>query len=115
LAGSAAYGLGEALKWDVSLERKPGDAKKFYGAIAVCTLLGMLLNFTSLSPMKALFWAAAINGIAAVPLMIVIMIVASSRETMGKFALSPYLKFVGWLAAVLMIVVCGGLLFVART
>jgi NRAMP (natural resistance-associated macrophage protein)-like metal ion transporter len=115
LAGSAAYGLGEALKWDVSLESKPGDAKKFYAAIVVCTLLGVLLNFASLSPMKALFWAAVLNGIAAVPLMIVIMIVASSRKTMGQFVLSPYLKVVGWVAAALMAVVCGALLFVRKT
>jgi NRAMP (natural resistance-associated macrophage protein)-like metal ion transporter len=114
LAGSAAYGLGEALKWDVSLERKPGDAKKFYAAIGVCTLLGVLLNLASLTPMKALFWAAVLNGIAAVPLMIVIMIVASSRKTMGQFVLSPYLKVVGWLAAALMILVCAGLVFVPK-
>ena len=115
LAGSAAYGLGEALNWDVSLERKPGDAKKFYAAIVVCTLLGVLLNFFSLSPMKALFWAAVLNGIAAVPLMTVIMIVASSRKTMGQFVLSPYLKVVGWAAAALMTVVCGALIFVPKT
>jgi len=115
LAGSAAYGIGEALKWDVSLEKKPGDAKKFYGAIIACTLLGVLLNFSSLSPMKALFWAAVLNGIAAVPLMIVIMIVASNKKTMGQFVLSPYLKVVGWVAAALMTVVCGALIFVPKT
>jgi NRAMP (natural resistance-associated macrophage protein)-like metal ion transporter len=115
LAGSAAYGLGEALKWDVSLERKPGDAKKFYAAIAVCTLLGVLLNFASLSPMKALLWAAVLNGIAAAPLMIVIMMVASSRKAMGQFVLPLYLKLVGWSAAALMIAVCGGLIFLSRT
>jgi NRAMP (natural resistance-associated macrophage protein)-like metal ion transporter len=109
LAGSAAYGLGEALRWDVSLERKPGDAKKFYGAIAACTTLGLLLNFASLDPMKALFWAAVLNGLAAVPLMFVIMVVASSRKVMGTFVLPTYLKVVGWLAAVVMSMVCAGL------
>jgi NRAMP (natural resistance-associated macrophage protein)-like metal ion transporter len=109
LAGSAAYGLGEALRWDVSLERKPGDAKKFYGAIAACTTLGLLLNFASLDPMKALFWAAVLNGLAAVPLMFVIMIMASSRQVMGTFVLPTYLKVVGWLAAIVMSMVCAGL------
>jgi NRAMP (natural resistance-associated macrophage protein)-like metal ion transporter len=111
LAGSAAYGLGEGLRWKVSLERKPTDAKKFYTAIALCTFLGLLLSFTSLDPMKALFWAAVFNGLAAVPLMIVIMIMATSRNVMGRFTLPTYLRVVGWLAAAAMTLVCIGLVF----
>ncbi|MGC2198509.1 MAG: divalent metal cation transporter [Terriglobales bacterium] len=114
LAGSAAYGLGEALRWDVSLERKPADAKRFYGAIAVCTCLGLLLTFTSLDPMKALFWAAVLNGLAAVPLMVVIMVMATSRQVMGTFVLPTYLKVGGWLAAVVMSLVCAGLVLTWR-
>lgn len=109
LAGSAAYGLGEALRWNASLERKPADAKKFYGAIATCTALGAVMNFTSLDPIKALFWAAVLNGMAAVPLMIVIMAMATSRKVMGTFVLPIYLKVTGWLAALVMSMVCVGL------
>ncbi len=114
LAGSAAYGLGEALKWDASLERKPADAKKFYAAIAACTCLGLLLNLTSLTPMKALFWAAVLNGVASVPLMVVIMIIATSRKVMGRFVLPAYLRIVGWLATAVMSLVCLGLVLTWR-
>jgi Mn2+/Fe2+ NRAMP family transporter len=109
LAGSAAYGLGEAFRWNASLERKPADAKKFYGAIATCTALGAIMNFTSLDPIKALFWAAVLNGISAVPLMVVIMGMATSRKVMGTFVLPAYLKVLGWLAAIVMSIVFVGL------
>jgi NRAMP (natural resistance-associated macrophage protein)-like metal ion transporter len=115
LAGSAAYGLGEAFQWNVSLERKPADAKKFYGAIAACTCLGLLLTFTGLDPIKALFWAAVLNGLASVPLMIIIMAMATSRKVMGTFVLPSYLKALGWLAAVVMSMVCVGLALTWRT
>jgi NRAMP (natural resistance-associated macrophage protein)-like metal ion transporter len=114
LAGSAAYGLGEAFRWNASLERKPADAKKFYGAIATCTAVGAALNFTSLNPIKALFWAAVLNGIAAVPLMMVIMAMATSRKVMGTFVLPAYLKMLGWLAAVIMSMVFAGLVLTWR-
>ena len=67
LAGSAAYAVGEALKWRVGLTQSPGRAKGFYGVIAAATLVGAVLNFTPLDPIKALFWSAVINGVAAVP------------------------------------------------
>ena len=110
LAGSAAYGLGEALRWNASLEQKPANAKKFYGAIAACTALGAMMSFTSLDPIKALFWAAVLNGIAAVPLMLIIMAMATSRKVMGTFVLPPYLKVLGWMAALVMSMVCAGLI-----
>lgn len=115
LAGSAAYGIGEALLWKASLERKPTDAKKFYAAIATCTAVGALLNFTSLDPIKALFWAAVLNGVAAVPLMLIIMTMATSRTVMGTFVLPTYLKVVGWLAALVMSMVFAGLVVTWRT
>ena len=114
LAGSAAYGIGEAFRWDASLEKKPSDAKKFYAAIVICTLMGLLLNFLSLDPMKALFWAAVLNGLTAVPLMIVIMLMATSPKVMGTFVLPRYLRLVGWLAAAVMCAVCAGLVLVVR-
>ena len=87
LAGSAAYALGEALEWRVGLAERPGRAPAFYGAIALATLVGALLNFTPLDPIKALFWSAVINGVAAVPIMVMIMLMASRRKVMGEFAL----------------------------
>jgi Mn2+/Fe2+ NRAMP family transporter len=115
LAGSAAYGLSEALRWKASLDDKPADAKKFYAAISVCTLLGLALSFTSVDPIKALFWAAVLNGLAAVPLMILIMVMATSREVMGSFVLPLYLRVFGWLAAGVMASVCIGLILTWKT
>jgi NRAMP (natural resistance-associated macrophage protein)-like metal ion transporter len=102
LAGSAAYALGEAMRWNVGLSQKPRSAKAFYGAIAVATLVGATLNFTPLDPIKALFWSAVINGVAAVPIMIMIMHLSSRRAVMRQFALGPVLKTFGWLATAVM-------------
>ena len=109
LAGSAAYAVGEALKWRVGLAQRPGRARAFYGAIALATLVGAILNFTPLDPIKALFWSAVINGVAAVPIMVMIMLMASRKQVMGQFALRPLLKALGWLATVVMAVAAIGM------
>jgi len=98
LAGSAAYALGEALDWPTGLARMPLDAKAFYGAIAAATLIGVLINFVDLDPIKALFWAAVINGVVAVPLMVVIMLMAMQKRVMGAFILPRPLWAMGWLS-----------------
>jgi NRAMP (natural resistance-associated macrophage protein)-like metal ion transporter len=102
LAGSAAYAVGEVFDWPVGLARQPLLAKAFYGTIAGATVVGGLLNFTSLSPIKALFWSAVINGVVAVPVMIAIMVMAARPAVMGQFVISPRLKFMGWLATAVM-------------
>jgi NRAMP (natural resistance-associated macrophage protein)-like metal ion transporter len=102
LAGSAAYALGEAFGWKVGLGRLPGKAKAFYGAIACATLVGMFINFVSIDPIKALFWTAVINGVVAVPLMIVMMIMTANPKVMGQFTLSWPLWLMGWLATLVM-------------
>ena len=85
LAGSAAYALSEAMGWKWGLERKATDARGFYGVIAVSVLAGLLIQYSPISPMKALFWSAVINGIVAVPLMIVIILLVSKKSVMGAF------------------------------
>jgi NRAMP (natural resistance-associated macrophage protein)-like metal ion transporter len=102
LAGSAAYAVGEALKWRVGLAQRPGRAPAFYGTIAVATLVGAALNFSPLDPIKALFWSAVINGVAAVPIMVMIMLMGSRKAVMGQFTLKPLLKTLGWLATAVM-------------
>jgi Mn2+/Fe2+ NRAMP family transporter len=102
LAGSSAYALGEALGWTTGLAREPMDAKAFYGAIAVATLIGIGFNFVGLDPMKALFWCAVLNGVVAVPLMAVMMVMATQRKVMGDFVLPPLLRFMGWLCTAVM-------------
>ena len=85
LAGSAAYAMAEAMGWEWGLERKAKDARGFYGVIAVAVLAGMLLEYTPISPMKALFWSAVINGVVAVPLMVVIILLVSRKSVMGEY------------------------------
>jgi Mn2+/Fe2+ NRAMP family transporter len=82
LAGSAAYAVGEALHWRVGLSQRPDRAKAFYGTIAAATLIGAALNFSPLDPIKALFWSAVINGVATVPIMVMIMIMGSCTVVM---------------------------------
>jgi len=114
LAASAAYGIGEACRWNVSLERTPKQAAPFYAAICAATILGLSLNFLHINPVKALFWAAVVNGIVSAPLMAVIMIIASSRKVMGKFVIPPYLRSVGWIATAVMFFVGAGVFLTWR-
>jgi NRAMP (natural resistance-associated macrophage protein)-like metal ion transporter len=102
LAGSAAYALGEALGWPTGLGRQPLDAKAFYGAIAAATLVGVGINFVHIDPVKALFWAAVLNGVVAVPLMVVMMVMAMQKKVMGQFTLPRPLWAMGWLCTLTM-------------
>lgn len=102
LAGSAAYALGEARGWRVGLARKPLHAKAFYSAIAVATLLGAAANVFALNPVKALVWAAVLNGIVAVPLMALLMLLSTSRSVMGEFRISRGWTILGWTATAMM-------------
>ena len=102
LAGSAAFALGETFRWRTGLERKPQRAKLFYGAIAVATIGGMLISFTPINPIKMLYWSAVINGVVAVPMMVLIMLLAGRRKIMGKFPIPRVLKVLGWAATSVM-------------
>ena len=102
LAGSAAYALAEALEWPSGLARKPKAAKAFYGTIAVATLLGMVFNLLPIDPIRALFWTAVLNGVAAVPIMVMTMIMAGQKRVMGRFVLPWPLTALGWLATAVM-------------
>jgi Mn2+/Fe2+ NRAMP family transporter len=102
LAGSAAYAAGEVLGWRVGLTRGLRRARFFYGAIFAAMVVGGAINFVHIDPMKALFWSAVVNGVVAVPLMAMIMILAQNREAMGPFTLPPILRGAGWLATLAM-------------
>jgi NRAMP (natural resistance-associated macrophage protein)-like metal ion transporter len=102
LAGSAAYALGEALRWPVGHGRRPMEAKAFYGTIAGATLIGLALNFTPIDPIKALFWSAVLNGVLAAPLMAVMVLMASNPRVMGRLVLPPRLRLAGWVATAVM-------------
>ncbi|MCU6432752.1 divalent metal cation transporter [Undibacterium sp. Jales W-56] len=102
LAGSSAYAMAGAFKWKNSLERTPMRAKRFYGIIAVSTLIGIALGFSKIDPIKALYWSAVINGVISVPIMVVMMLMAVKPEIMGQFVVTTRLKVLGWLATLMM-------------
>lgn len=83
LAGSAAYGVAEALHWREGLSKTFSQARGFYGVIAAATLVGVLINFLGVNPITALIYAAVINGIIAVPLLVLILLVANNKSIMG--------------------------------
>jgi Mn2+/Fe2+ NRAMP family transporter len=102
LAGSAAYAVAESVKWRVGLGHKLMRARGFYAILSIATLLGVMLNFTPIDPIKALFWSAVINGVIAVPIMAVMMLLAARVDVMGQFVITARLRMLGWLATSVM-------------
>ena len=102
LAGSAAYAVVESFNWRSGLDKKLLEAKEFYAIIALATVGGVALNFAPIDPIKALFWSAVINGVIALPIMIVMMLLGSSERVMGKFRIGKRLRWLGWLATLVM-------------
>jgi NRAMP (natural resistance-associated macrophage protein)-like metal ion transporter len=102
LAGSAAYALAEARRWPEGLARKPKSAVAFYSTIALATMIGALINFSPIDPIKALYWSAVINGIVAVPVMAIMMTMTANPRIMGDFAVTGFVRGTGWIATVVM-------------
>ncbi len=102
LAGSAAYAVGEACRWPIGLSRQPRDAAAFYGTLAAATVLGAAITLSPINPIKALYWSAVINGVVAVPVMIVMMIMTAQPRVMGKFVVTGALRWLGWLSTLAM-------------
>jgi NRAMP (natural resistance-associated macrophage protein)-like metal ion transporter len=113
LAGSAAYAVAEAADWKggltTVLRRDSIEGRGFYGVIAAATLGGVILCFTPLDPVKELFWAAVLNGIIAVPIMVVMMLLATNPRVMGATTIGRRLRRLGWLATAVMGVTVIGL------
>jgi len=122
LAGSAAYAIGEALKWRTGLDRKPLEAKGFYAVLTTATLIGLAINFPEVqrlihvTPMKALFICAIINGVVAVPIMVVVMLMVSNGKVMGRFKIPPgMLRNIGWAATFVMLLAATGMFLTLKT
>ena len=110
LAGSAAYAVSETFDWTEGLNRKPREAKAFYGAITVATFGGMAITLLPIDPMQALYWAAVVNGVLAAPLMAVMMLIARNRKVMGRMTLSRGMTVMGWIATIVMFIASATLL-----
>ena len=110
LAGSAGYAVSESFRWRASLESKPEQAPKFYLIITAATVIGLGLNFLGMNPIRALYWSAVLNGIVAVPLMVILMFMSTNSVVVGKFFLPRYLRIMGWFATAVMFVASLGFL-----
>jgi Mn2+/Fe2+ NRAMP family transporter len=109
LAGSAGYAVGELQGWKAGLEAKPGEAVGFYSVIAAAVLLGLGLTWSSIDPIKALFWSAVVNGVISVPIMAAMMVVAGRKAQMGPFTASGAQMVLGWTATAVMAAAVVGL------
>jgi NRAMP (natural resistance-associated macrophage protein)-like metal ion transporter len=107
LAGSAAYAVTEMLGVAGSLNAKPLDARLFYATIAVTTLAGASLNAVGIDPARALYWAAVVNGVLAVPLMALMMLIVRNKRAMGRLTLGLVPTLLGWAATLVMLVATG--------
>jgi Mn2+/Fe2+ NRAMP family transporter len=96
LAGASAYAVAGIGGYPASLECKPPQAKLFYAVISLGMIIGVAVDWLPISPMKALFWSAVANGIAAAPVLAGLMLVVSRRSIMGEFVASRTLKIGGW-------------------
>ena len=113
LAGSAAYAIAEALGWPAGLESRAADARGFYGVIAVSMIAGLGLGFTSINPIKALFYSAVINGVVAVPLIALILLLAMRPSVLGAHTASRTSLVLGWITVLLMAAASVGMLIPA--
>lgn len=108
LAGSAAYAVTESFQWKNGLDFKLLEAREFYAIISLATIGGMALDFAPVDPIKALLWSAQINGVIAVPIMIIMMLLANNKKLMGRATLTRRHSVLGWLGVALMVAaVCG--------
>lgn len=110
LAGSAAYAIGEVRMWPTGLAKKPFRAKAFYTTLAAAVLTGLALNLGAFNPIKALFWSAVLNGIVAVPVMVMMMKLSANPQVMGRFVVGGLLRLMGWLATLVLVVAVAGML-----
>ncbi|AVO33910.1 Nramp family divalent metal transporter [Ottowia oryzae] len=104
LAGSAAYAVADAAGWhgSLGLNLRRGEGRGFYGVIVAATVVGVVLCFTPTDPVKELFWSAVINGVVAVPIMAVLMSMATNPKVMGPHVIGRRVRWLGWAATALM-------------
>ena len=110
LAGSASFAIAELLGWRAGLDEPFRRARRFYYVFALAVIVGIALDVVKASPIRMLFLSSIVNGLAAPPLLVVIMLVANNPRVMGKWTNPPVLNALGWFATVLMAAAAVGLL-----
>ncbi|KWE59141.1 NRAMP family divalent metal transporter [Burkholderia sp. MSMB2157WGS] len=108
LAGSAAYAAAGTFRWRNSLALQLGVAPEFYAVIVLAIVGGIAFTFMHFDPIRALYWSAVINGVSAVPIMVVMMLMAGSKRVMGEFAVRGPLAWGGWIATLAMAIAALG-------
>jgi NRAMP (natural resistance-associated macrophage protein)-like metal ion transporter len=109
LAGASAYAVSETFGWREGLDERWQRAKPFYGVIALATLVGLVIPFTGIKPIDALFFTSILNGIAAPFLLVLIMLAARNRKVMGRQTIGPLLTALGWIVTIAMFAALVGL------
>jgi len=104
LAGSTGYAVAEAFGLPKGLEKKPGEAKTFYGVIVAAMVIALASIWLPIDPIKMLFWSAVINGVVSVPILAAMMVVSRSHHQMGIYVANPWQRIFGWAAAAVMAV-----------
>ncbi len=102
LAGSAAYAVAESFRWPIGLGLTLAEARGFYFILSAATLLGVAIDLSGIDSMKMLLWAAIVNGVISVPIMVVMMLLAGRPAVMGIFAIQRPLRVLGWFATGIM-------------
>jgi len=109
LAGASAYAVAEMIGIREGLSKKPGKAPGFYGIIATSTLLGLIISWIGIDPYKGLYYAAVLNGLAAPPLMAMIVLISNNKDVMGKYVNGTFSNILGWIIIMIM-TIAGSLL-----
>jgi len=109
LSGASAYAVSETFGWREGLDEDWRRAKSFYGVVAVATLVGLVIPFTGVKPIDALFFTSVLNGVAAPFLLVVIMLAARNEKVMGKQTIGPILTALGWIVTIAMFAALVGL------
>lgn len=104
LAGSSSYALAESFRWKEGLYRNLQQAYAFYGIIIISMIVGLAINFIGIDPIKALIYAAVGNGLVAPVILLMIVLISSSKKVMGHWRNKPMVTFVGWVVFALMTV-----------
>jgi Mn2+/Fe2+ NRAMP family transporter len=108
----AAYDLCQVCGWKHSLHARPLEARAFYGAIIIFTMIAMSVNFLGFNPMKALVWAGIVQGFSTPPLLLLIMLLTNSHEVMGHHVNGRALNVLGWVTTAAIFSATAGLVLV---
>ncbi|HVX24221.1 MAG TPA: Nramp family divalent metal transporter [Candidatus Saccharimonadales bacterium] len=96
LAGASSYTLSESFRWKEGLYRQLRQAHAFYGVIIISMLIGLGINFLGIDPIKALIYAAFVNGLVAPIILALIVIISSNHKVMGRWTNKRSTTALGW-------------------